>query len=351
MKLELLKKKINKKKIFITGNTGFVGSWLSIMLTFFGAKILGFSLKKKDKKFISNHVQFKKNIKTIYADINLIDKYKKKINKFNPQIVIHLASQPLVLDSYKDTKKTFLTNIMGTVNLFETLKEIKSIKKIIIFTSDKVYRNLNGKILNENSSLGGLDPYSSSKSCQDIISTTYKSSIYQKKIEIIILRAGNIIGGGDWNKYRIIPDIFKCLYSKKKIYVRNPNAIRPWQHIFDILNFFILAIVKKNKVSTKPEIFNIAPNLKSNIRVIKLIDLIKKIGSYKKFKIIVKKNPQYESSILRLSSLNAKRKINYKPKLNLKNTIKLTIDWYDTYYKKKDVYNYSLKQLKNYFNK
>ena len=351
MKLELLKKKINKKKIFITGNTGFVGSWLSIMLTFFGAKILGFSLKKKDKKFISNHVQFKKNIQTIYSDINRIDKYQKRIKKFNPQIVIHLASQPLVLESYKNTKKTFLTNIMGTVNLFETLKEIKSIKKIIIFTSDKVYRNLNGKILNESSSLGGIDPYSSSKSCQDIISTTYKSSIYEKKIEIIILRAGNIIGGGDWNKFRIIPDIFKCLYTSKKIHIRNPNAIRPWQHIFDILNFFILAITKKTKKTNKPEIFNIAPNLKSNVKVIKLIDLIKKIGSYKKFKIILKKNPQYESSILRLSSLSAKRKLKYKPKLNLENTIKLTIDWYDTYYKKKDVYNYSLNQLKNYFNK
>ena len=240
---------------------------------------------------------------------------------------------------------------MGTVNLFETFKEIKSIKKIIIFTSDKVYRNLDGKILNENSSLGGIDPYSSSKSCQDIISTSYKSSIYQKKIEIIILRAGNIVGGGDWNKYRIIPDIFKCLYSSKKIHIRNPNAIRPWQHIFDILNFFILAILKKTKKTNKPEIFNIAPNLKSNIKVIKLIDLIKKIGGYKKFKTIVKKNSQYESSILRLSSLNAKRKINYKPKLNLENTIKLTIDWYDTYYKKKDIYNYSLKQLKNYFKK
>ena len=189
--------------------------------------------------------------------------------------------------------------------------------------------------LNEKSSLGGIDPYSASKSCQDIISTTYKSSIYKKKIEIIILRAGNIIGGGDWNKYRIIPDIFRSLYTNKKTYIRNPNAIRPWQHIFEILNFFILAIVQKSRLSHNPEIFNIAPSLKSNIKVINLIKLIKKIGNYKEFKFIIKKNSKYESSILKLSSLNAKRKLNYKPKLDLKKSLKLTIDWYNSYYKKK----------------
>ena len=173
MKLELLKKKFTGKRILITGNTGFVGSWLAVLLYLLGAKILGYSLKKKDKRFLSNTSEFKKKIKTIYSDINNFDKNLNKIKKFKPQIVIHLASQPLVLESYINTRKTYATNIMGTVNFFETIKKINNISKVIVFTSDKVYRNLEGKILSEKSNLGGIDPYSASKSCQDIISNSY----------------------------------------------------------------------------------------------------------------------------------------------------------------------------------
>ena len=349
MNFKIFKKKINKKNILITGNTGFVGSWLSLVLLFFGANILGYSLKKKNKSFISNHPKFKKKITTIYNDINYFNNSNLKIKNFKPEIAIHLASQPIVLESYKNTKKTFQTNVMGTINFFETLKNIKTIKKIIIFTSDKVYRNLDGKILNENSPLGGIDPYSASKSCQDIISTSYKTSIYKKNIEIVILRAGNIIGGGDWNNYRLVPDIFRSIYKKKKFFIRNPNAIRPWQHVFEIINVLILIIVNKRKISAAPNIYNIAPSLKSNITVKELINHIKKLGNYKNLKFFFKKNSKYESSILKLSSINAKKQIRYDPMLNLKKSIKLTLQWYDNFYKKKDSFNFTMDQIKNFY--
>ncbi len=350
MKIELLRKKFRGKKILITGNTGFVGSWLSILFYSLGARILGYSLKKKDKRFLSNTPEFKSKIKTIYSDINNFDKNFNKVKKFKPQIVIHLASQPIVLESYINTKQTYFTNVMGTVNFFENIKKIKTVNKIIVFTSDKVYMNLDGKLLNENSNLGGIDPYSASKSCQDIISSSYKSCFLKKKIDLTIIRAGNIIGGGDWNLYRLVPDIFKSLKNKKKIIIRNPNAVRPWQHILEILNAFILILL--NKRSENTQIFNIGPNLKSNISVIQLIRLIKKIGNYKNLNIKIKKNSKYESKILRLSSLKAIKKINYKTKLNLKETIKLTIEWYKNYFLNKNIiFNYTQKQIINYFNK
>ena len=348
MEYKTIKKKIEGKKILITGNTGFVGSWLSTALYYLGANTIGYSLKKKDKKFISNHKIFSKKIKTIYGDINNFKKSSNIIKKFKPEIAIHLASQPLVLESYKNIKKTFMTNVIGTVDFFETLQDIKSIKKIIVFTSDKVYQNLNGEILNEKSPLGGIDPYSASKSSQDIVTTSFKSSVYKKNIEFTILRAGNIIGGGDWNKNRIVPDIFKSIFTKQQIFLRNPNAVRPWQHILEIVNSFLLILSKKNTLSNKPQVFNIAPNLKSNIKVIQLTNLIKKIGGYKKFKIKRKKISQYESFILKLSSLNAKKKINYKPKLNLENSIKLTCEWYNAFYNKKDMFNFTIKQIESY---
>ena len=350
MKFELLKKKFKGKRILITGNTGFVGSWLSILLYTLGSKILGYSLKKKDKNFLSNTSEFKKRIKTIHSDIRYFDKNINKIKQFKPDIVIHLASQPLVLESYNKTKETYETNVMGTVNFFETIKKIKSVKKIIVFTSDKVYRNINGKILNENSHLGGIDPYSSSKSCQDIISNSYKICFLKKNIDLTILRAGNIIGGGDWNLYRLIPDIVKSIINNKKIIIRNPNAVRPWQHVLEILNAFILILFKKN--SNEPYILNIGPNLKSNVSVKSLIKLIKKNDKFKNLNIKIIKGTKYESKILRLSNNKAIKKINYKTKLNLKETTNLTMEWYKYFISNKSkTFKYTQNQIINYFNK
>ena len=200
-------KNFRNKKILIFGNTGFIGSWLSIALDLLDVKVLGVSLKMSNQNYVSNTSQFKKKIKTIYCDINNLDKIKNTIIGFKPEIIIHLASQPIVQKGFENPKKTFTTNIFGSIKIFEIIRKISSVKKIIIFTSDKVYQN-DFKTLNEKSNLGGLDPYSASKSCQDIISQSYNYSFLNKKM--VLIRSGNIIGGGDWGQNRLLPDIIKA---------------------------------------------------------------------------------------------------------------------------------------------
>ena len=298
MKIQNYIRFYKNKKILITGNTGFVGTYLSLSLKLMNSKILGYSLKKKDQKYISNTLDYKKKIRTIFDDIKNIDKHETSIKKFNPEILIHLASQPLVSESYIYTKKTFETNILGTVKLFELVKKLKNLKNILIFTSDKVYKNINQNILNENSELGGEDPYSASKSSQDIISNSYKSSFFRNNKNIFIVRAGNIIGGGDWEKSRLIPDLFISNNKKKNITLRNPNAIRPWQHILDLTDAILkLIAIKGKKISDRSIIYNIGPKNKKAYKVKNLIQnfinkskFIKISYKFKKIKFREKKN-------------------------------------------------------------
>ena len=197
----MLKKKIYNKKILIFRHTGFVGSWLSLSLSIFGAKILGVSLKMSNKNYLSNDKKFIKKIKSINCDLKDLDIIENKIINFKPDIIIHLASQPIVKVGFTDPINTYRTNIIGTVKILEIARKIPTVKKILVFTSDKVYSNSEKKPLDENSKLGGLDPYSASKSAQDIISQSYGFSFFKKK-KLIILRSGNIIGGGDWANNR-----------------------------------------------------------------------------------------------------------------------------------------------------
>jgi len=342
-------KKFKNKKILILGNTGFVGSWLSITLNLLKANILGLSLKMKDKKYISNSKEYKKNINTIYKDIRDLGPTIKKIKKFNPEIVLHLASQPLVIESYKDIKNTFEINVMGTVEILRQLLKIKSIKQIIIFTSDKVYQNSGSTFLNETSPLGGLDPYSSSKSCQDIISTSFFNSIYNKKINMCIVRSGNLIGGGDWAKHRLIPDFFKSILTRKKLIIRNPKAVRPWLHILDLINGMLKIIIKREKIGRK-KIFaiNFAPNKKSHVNVTKIIN---KINNKTRIKFSKKRSPLYENKILLLSASKAKNELNWKPLLKIDKSLELTTNYYNLILQKKgNGYKIVSDQIKKFFN-
>ena len=340
----------HKKKILITGNSGFVGSYLSIILLLFGAKVLGFSLKKKNKGYLSNNKIYKRSIKTIYGNILKIHHYKKKIKKFNPEIIIHLASQPVVQESYKNTKETYLTNIFGTIELFELVKKMPSVNQVLIFTSDKVYRNLKGKALNEDANLGGLDPYSSSKSSQDIIANSYKESFFKYSKNIIIVRAGNIIGGGDFEFSRLIPDLFLSIKKNKKFFLRNPNAIRPWQHIFDVLNALLIIISNSyKKLENNSIIFNIGPSKNSNIKVINLVNKFKK--NFDNFEFGIKNRSNFnETKILRLSNEKIKKKFNWRPYISTSLALKLTAQWYEKFnHNPNNIYKFSLDQIKKYF--
>ncbi len=335
------------KRILITGNTGFVGAYLSITLSILGSKILGYSLKKKDPKYISNTKEYKKKIKTIYNDLSKISSHKSYIKRFKPQILIHLASQPILSKSYSQPQSTFETNVMGTVKLLELAKEIKSLKNILVFTSDKVYKNTQKKNLNENFPLGGDDPYSASKSAQDIIANCYKNSFFEKNKNIFIVRAGNIIGGGDWEKTRLIPDLFISNYNKKNIRLRNPNAVRPWQHLLYVINIILKLIsIKGVKVSKKSLIYNIGPKSNKSIKVKDLILNFIENSKIINIKYKFQKLNFKEKKFLKLSSNAILRDISPSKKLNLRQTIRLTSDWYSMFFKNKhNIYDFTKKEI------
>jgi len=341
----------NNKKILITGCTGFTGSWLILYFNLFGAKIYGYSKKPPFKNSLFEILNLRRKINFLEGDICDFKKFKKFYKKSNPDFIFHLAANPIVKDCYYKPIDTFYSNTIGTLNILEIVR-ISTLKKKIsinIITTDKVYRNNDSKIkFDENNILGGEDPYSTSKVCAELISKTYyKSYFNNKKININMLRSGNIIGGGDWSNYRLIPDIMKSYIKNKILIIRNPKHIRPWQHIFDVINSYALIA---DKIYTKKDnnfdAWNIGPikEKKFNVRdIIKLV--IKRLD--KKIKVRIGKTNILEKKYLQLDTKKIYKKFNIKNKINTFNAIKITVDWYLNFFKKKNK-NFSEEQLKSY---
>lgn len=348
-----LKKFFNNKRILITGNTGFKGIWLSLILKNFGAKIYGFSLKEPYRVKNLKLFDIDKVVNTCYGNISNKDLFSRYLKKVNPHILFHLAAQPLVKESYFNPYYTFETNVMGMLNVLEYAKFSKSLKSVVLVTSDKCYKNKElSSGYNENSELGGDDPYSASKAAAEILFSSYNKSFFKKKnIGIATARAGNVIGGGDWCKDRIIPDAIKSIINKKKLIVRSPKAVRPWQHVFEPLSGYIKLsyYLYKNKKNKFNESWNFGPNLEKKITVLNLIRLVFKYLGIKK-KIDIKKNKQIkETLILRLNCLKAKKKLNWKRTWNTPLSIKKTAEWYKSYLDHKNILQFSKKQINDYF--
>ena len=279
-----LKKIFKNKKVIVTGHTGFKGSWLTLCLKYLGAEVLGISknIPTKPSNFISSKVY--KGIKSKKINIKDFKKVKKIINQFKPDFIFHLAAQSLVNTSYKDPRDTWQTNLIGTINVLESIRYLNKRVIAVIITSDKAYKNVEKKEgYKETDLLGGEDPYSASKSSAEIaIQSYYKSYLKRKKnIFLGVARAGNVIGGGDWSKDRLIPDCVRAWSKGKTVFIRNPKSTRPWQHVLEAVWGYIFFSAKLNFISNlNGQAFNFGPNTSKNFKVIDVIKVIKKYWSH-----------------------------------------------------------------------
>ena len=333
----IYKKYFRNKKVIITGHTGFKGSWLTLCLNLLGANILGISNRYPTFPNHFKDLNINNKIKHKIFDITNLKKLKKTFKEYQPDYVFHLAAQAIVSKSFQDPISTFKSNTLGTLNVLESLRNVKKCKAVII-TSDKSYKNLEIKRgYFENDMLGGNDPYSGSKGAAELIINSYIKSYFKdkKKVNIAIARAGNVIGGGDWSLDRIIPDCVKSWYQQKKIIIRNPKSTRPWQHVLDVIRGYLILAIKLKDSRIHGEAFNFGPKNDQNKNVLELVKEIKKNWKNVRWKVKINlKLKNKESKLLKLNSNKAKKYLNWSTALNFKESVKFTTNWYIDYKKK-----------------
>lgn len=352
MNNNILRKFFKNKKVIVTGHTGFKGSWLTLVLIYLGARVVGISNNIPTKPSFFQILKLNKKIKDLRVDVRDLKTIKKIFKRHKPDYIFHLAAQSLVKISFKNPVYTFTTNFVGTLNILESLRELKKECVSVIITSDKSYKNFEiDRGYKENDILGGEDPYSASKGSAELVIQSYcKSFLKGDKIKIAIARAGNVIGGGDWSKHRLVPDCMKSWSKRKRAILRNPNSTRPWQHVLEaVFGYLTLAIKLSKNSKIHGEAFNFGPNNKDNKSVLNVVKEMKK--SWKSVSWTIKKNKkvEYESKLLKLNSNKAKLKLNWITNLNFKETIKMTTDWYKNFYEKKENnFKFSIKQIFSY---
>lgn len=346
------------RRVLVTGHTGFKGSWLCLLLNELGAEVFGYALKPPTNPSLFVEAKIDKLITSYIGDIRDYNKLFKIMYQIQPEIVIHMAAQPLVRKSYKIPIETYSINVMGTVHLLEACRQTKSVKAIVNVTTDKCYENREWQWgYRENDQIGGYDPYSNSKGCSELITTCYRNSYFNPSkftehgVAIASARAGNVIGGGDWAEDRLIPDFFRAILCGEVVKIRSPYAIRPWQHVLEPLTGYLSLCEKL--YTHGPDFagaWNFGPEDKDVQNVKRIISTICDLwGQEASFEIDT--NPQpHETNYLKLDCTKAKTLLDWKPQWNLETTIKSIIEWYKIYISGGAIEQLCKKQINDYIN-
>ena len=320
--------------ILVTGHTGFKGTWLTLLLEYLNIPVVGISLPPENNSLYSL-MERENKITEKFIDIRNLSDLQGTIQKFTPSAVLHMAAQPLVLESYESPISTFEVNVIGSANLLQSCLSTASVKTVGVITTDKVYRNHELPIpYREDDPLGGYDPYSASKAASEMVIDSYVKSFFNPiHIPIGIGRAGNVIGGGDWSNDRLIPDIAKALNTNKEVVIRNPKAVRPWQHVIEPLFGYLELGLKLNIDPIKyAQAYNFGPNTNDALSVEEMV--VKSINCWASgtYNVEVNSNNPHEAGLLKLDITKATTELNWKPVLNAQTAVELTINWYKKYY-------------------
>lgn len=339
------------KTVLVTGHTGFKGSWMCRVLTMHGANVVGYSLEPPTNPSLFEAAGIEKSITSVTGDIRDLARLNETMQKHRPEIVIHMAAQPIVRESYRDPVYTYETNVMGTVNICEAVRQCSSVKSFVNVTTDKVYRNNEWEWgYRETDALDGYDPYSNSKSCSELVTSSYtKSFLNANGVAVSTCRAGNVIGGGDFAKDRIIPDCVRAMEKGEEIIVRNPYSTRPYQHVLEpVVTYLTLAAMQYEK----PELagnYNVGPDDCDCVNTGDLVDLFcEKWGDGASWKNVSEANAPHEANFLKLDCSRIKSVLGWKPRWHITDAIEKTVEWSRAYLAGNDVNSVMEKQINEY---
>lgn len=339
------------KTVLITGHTGFKGSWMCKLLSMAGAKVIGYSLNPPTTPSLFELSGVEKEIVSVIGDIRDLAKLNETMQKYRPEIVIHMAAQPIARESYAEPVYTYETNVMGTVNICEAVRLCDSVKSFVNVTTDKVYKNNEWEWgYRENDALDGYDPYSNSKSCSELVTSSYiKSFFYNRDIAVSTCRAGNVIGGGDFAKDRIIPDCVRAMEAKQEITVRNPYSTRPYQHVLEPVVTYLVLAMKQYEDKSLAGNYNIGPDDCDCVATGELVDLFcSHWGDGASWKNVTVKNAPHEANFLKLDCSRIKRVLGWSPRWHISDAIEKVTEWSKVYLSGGDISAVMEKQINEY---